>query len=214
MRHIVASRPTCSATVTGSAVPGGEPERHVAAAPRDREYERLDVAGLVRREHVVDLQEVDAPRGELRDPRVDPRLGRGVVEVEAEVVRVPPAGVGGHGDVGRRRVGAGDRQGALRGEPRDAPHDVDAEPQAERVHLRGERGEPGAVRGGREPEGAGSCRPRSSSTIGAFALYPCAFAVGSYQAMSTTAVSQPERSRCAARNRALARNSSSVTVVP
>ena len=62
--------------------------------------------------------------------------------------------------------------------------------------------------------GAGDGYPCSSTTNGASTWYPWDRAVGSYQSMSTTTVSYPTASNRSAITVALARTSSSVTVVP
>ncbi len=107
---------------------------------------RLDVTRLVRPEHVVGLDEVDAPVGVEPQRAVVVRLCGGVGVIEAGHIGVPLAHVA---EVGHRirRDGRAENRRATRGsEPRDATHRVDAEPQPERVHRRRERPESRATR--------------------------------------------------------------------
>ncbi len=104
-----------------------------------------DFVGMERGLHVVDLEEVESPGGELVDLRVVPGLCAGMVLVQAVVVRVPDAYVVEVGDVAGRVRGTEHRQVVLDGDAWDAAHHVHAEFQAERVHLFGDRPETAAV---------------------------------------------------------------------
>ena len=104
-----------------------------------------DLVGVERGLHVVDLEEVEPPGGELVDLRVVPGLRAGMVLVQAVVVGVPDAYVVEVDDVAGRVRGAEHRQVVLDGDAWDAAHHVHAEFQTQGVHLFGDRPEAAAV---------------------------------------------------------------------
>ena len=134
----------------GQVAAGGEAQLHGPAAAVDRGGERLDLRGLVRPEHVVDLEEVHAPARVQREHRVVVRLRARHGVVDAHHVRVPLAGVGGIGDVRGAQIGAEHGRIDLDGTAGDPAHHVDPELQAQRMDLVGERAESGALPGTRE----------------------------------------------------------------
>ena len=139
-RHIVAWARRWSRCAIDRSRPG----ERLSANPRgdalDRRRVRLDVGGLVRPEHVVGLEEVDAPRRVQLDRRVVVRLSRRVASGRARACR----------DSTRRRSPGsatsppshrcrGSASALGNRAARDATHRVDAELEAHGVEALGER---------------------------------------------------------------------------
>ncbi len=126
-----------------------------AAGLVDGAADGLDLLQVVGTAEIVDLHEVHLPRGDEFEDGIVVGLRAGLVHVHAIHVGVPRAGAGGVGDVPRGVAGALHRQVLLPGLARDAAHHVDAELEALRVHVVGERLEAGATGGGGEAVGRG-----------------------------------------------------------
>ncbi len=122
----------------------------------------LDLLWEERGLHVVDLEEVESPRGEQVDLCVIPGLRAGIAPLETIVVVIPCASVLGVGNVLRMQRGAFDRQVLVHGLSRNAAHHVHAEFETEPVHRVGERPNPlpSAALGKRCSSGI--CRPYAS----------------------------------------------------
>ena len=131
---------------------GREAEDDRAPGRDDRGMRALDLGGVrvIGTAHVVHLDQVDAPGCVEREHAVVIGLRAGLAHVDAVHVRVPGADAGGVGDVAGAVFRPEHRQVALHRQPRNAAHQVDAEPQAERVDAVGKRAEALAAGAGRE----------------------------------------------------------------
>ncbi len=109
----------------------------------------MDFVGLPGARDAVDFEVVDAPFGIEAGDGVIVGL-RGLVVLEAVIVGVPLAGVGGVGGFSGAEVGARDAEVVGDGLARDAADDVDAEFKAEGVDPVGEGTEAFAAGGGGE----------------------------------------------------------------
>src|SRR5207253_2742528 len=132
----------------------GQFQVDVAAGAVQRGAPLRDVGGVVgrvapaARPDEVHLDVVDAPGGEQVGVGLDVLDRARLREVDAPRVAERVARCGGVGDVLRVVRGAEDGQVRLDGRLGDAGYQVDAEPQAQLVHVVGDRGDPVGELGG------------------------------------------------------------------
>ncbi len=116
----------------------GEAQHHVAVGLADGAGERLDLLGQVGGDHVVGLDVVHAPGGELPRERVVVGAPARVGVVDAPVVVDPGGDVLAVGDLRRGVLAAPHGRVGRDGLAGDAAQDVEAELQAQGVHVVGQ----------------------------------------------------------------------------